>query len=69
MSVSAMSPGASASVIPPLSPPLSSRVTVKDSVYRHLRDVILDGALTPGARLVEAELGRQLGTSSTPKTG
>lgn len=65
MSVSAMSPGASASVIPPL----SSRVTVKDSVYRHLRDVILDGALTPGARLVEAELGRQLGTSSTPKTG
>ncbi len=47
-------------------PPLSSRVTVKDSVYRTLRDLILDGALTPGARLVEAELGRQLGTSSTP---
>ena len=57
-----MTPGVSASVIPPL----SSRVTVKDSVYRHLRDLILDGALTPGARLVEAELGRQLGTSSTP---
>ena len=47
-------------------PPLSSRVTVKDSVYRTLRDLIVDGVLTPGARLVEAELGRQLGTSSTP---
>jgi DNA-binding GntR family transcriptional regulator len=47
-------------------PPLSSRVTVKDSVYRTLRDLILDGALAPGARLIEAELGRQLGTSSTP---
>jgi DNA-binding GntR family transcriptional regulator len=47
-------------------PPLTSRVTVKDSVYRTLRDLILDGLLTPGARLVEAELGRQLGTSSTP---
>jgi DNA-binding GntR family transcriptional regulator len=47
-------------------PPISSRVTVKDSVYRTLRDLILDGVLTPGARLIEAELGRQLGTSSTP---
>jgi DNA-binding GntR family transcriptional regulator len=47
-------------------PPITSRVTVKDSVYRTLRDLILDGALTPGARLIEAELGRQLGTSSTP---
>jgi DNA-binding GntR family transcriptional regulator len=47
-------------------PPLSSRVTVKDSVYRTLRNLILDGALRPGARLIEAELGRQLGTSSTP---
>lgn len=50
----------------PVIPPLTSRVTVKDSVYRTLRDLILDGAFTPGARLIEAELGRQLGTSSTP---
>lgn len=47
-------------------PPLSARVTVTDSVYRTLRDLILDGALAPGTRLVEADLGRQLGTSSTP---
>jgi DNA-binding GntR family transcriptional regulator len=47
-------------------PRLAARVTVKDSVYRSLRDLILDGVLTPGARLVEAELARQLGTSSTP---
>jgi DNA-binding GntR family transcriptional regulator len=63
-----MSTQAPMSLAPPMAviPPLSSRVTVKDSVYRTLRDLILDGALTPGARLVEAELGRQLGTSSTP---
>jgi DNA-binding GntR family transcriptional regulator len=47
-------------------PRLGARVTVKDSVYRTLRDLILDGVLAPGARLVEAELARQLGTSSTP---
>jgi DNA-binding GntR family transcriptional regulator len=63
MSGAALTPrSATAAVIPPL----TSRVTVKDSVYRTLRDLILDGALTPGARLIEAELGRQLGTSSTP---
>jgi len=55
-----------AAAVTAIIPPLSSRVTVKDSVYRTLRDLILDGALTPGARLVEAELGRQLRTSSTP---
>jgi DNA-binding GntR family transcriptional regulator len=63
MSEAAMSRGAAAA---PVIPPLTSRVTVKDSVYRTLRDLILDGVLTPGARLIEAELGRQLGTSSTP---
>jgi DNA-binding GntR family transcriptional regulator len=47
-------------------PPLKSRVTIKESVYQTLRDLILDGALPPGERLVEADLGRQLGTSSTP---
>jgi DNA-binding GntR family transcriptional regulator len=47
-------------------PRLAPRVTVKDSVYRTLRDLILDGVLAPGGRLVEAELARQLGTSSTP---
>jgi DNA-binding GntR family transcriptional regulator len=47
-------------------PRLAARMTVKDSVYRALRDLILDGDLAPGARLVEAELARQLGTSSTP---
>jgi DNA-binding GntR family transcriptional regulator len=47
-------------------PRLAARVTVRDSVYRALRDLILDGVLAPGARLIEAELARQLGASSTP---
>jgi DNA-binding GntR family transcriptional regulator len=51
---------------PSVIPRIVARVTVKDSVYRALRDLILDGDLAPGARLVEAELARQLGTSSTP---
>ena len=57
-----LNPGAPPATIPPL----SARVTVKDSVYRTLRDLILDGALAPGARLIEADLARQLGASSTP---
>lgn len=46
--------------------PLKARVTVKDSVYQTLRALILDGALSPGERLVEADLGRQFGASNTP---
>lgn len=47
-------------------PPLKSRTTVKDSVYQTLRNLILDGALPPGERLIEADLARQFGASSTP---
>lgn len=46
--------------------PLLSRTTIKNSVYQALRDLILDGVLPPGGRLVEADLAEQFGTSSTP---
>lgn len=47
-------------------PPLKAHVTIKDSVCQALRGLILDGVLPPGERLIEADLGRQFGTSSTP---
>jgi DNA-binding GntR family transcriptional regulator len=46
--------------------PLLSRTTIKDSVRQTLRELILDGVLSPGSRLVEADLAQQFGTSSTP---
>jgi DNA-binding GntR family transcriptional regulator len=40
--------------------------TIRQKVYEHVRASILDGELQPGDRLVEAEIGRSIGTSRTP---
>lgn len=37
-----------------------------DSVYRRLRDAIVEGRFAPGMRLVEQALAKQLGVSRTP---
>lgn len=39
---------------------------IRDDVYQHLRQAILEGELAPGNRLAEADLGKQLGVSRTP---
>ena len=39
---------------------------VREGVYQHLRGAVLGGALMPGERLGEAELGELLGVSRTP---
>ena len=45
--------------------PLGSH-SIVDSVYQTLRQEIATGALPPGARLHQAEIAEQLGTSRTP---
>lgn len=42
------------------------QLSLKDQVYRRLRDAIAEGVLAPGDRLVEQELAEQLGVSRTP---
>jgi DNA-binding GntR family transcriptional regulator len=37
-----------------------------DSTYNELRELIVSGRLSPGARLVEGEIARRLGVSRTP---
>jgi DNA-binding GntR family transcriptional regulator len=37
-----------------------------DSTYNELRELIVSGLLSPGARLVEGEVARRLGVSRTP---
>jgi DNA-binding GntR family transcriptional regulator len=37
-----------------------------DATYRQLRQIIVDGGLAPGTRVVEADLARRLGVSRTP---
>jgi DNA-binding GntR family transcriptional regulator len=37
-----------------------------DSTYRQLRELIVEGGLAPGTRVVEADLARRLGVSRTP---
>ncbi|HEX2206085.1 MAG TPA: GntR family transcriptional regulator, partial [Longimicrobium sp.] len=36
------------------------------SVYARLRELIVNGRLAPGARVIESELAERLGTSRTP---
>lgn len=45
---------------------LVARALLRDDAYTALRDAIIDGTLTPGERLNDAELGRWLGVSRTP---
>ncbi len=40
--------------------------TAAESAYRHIRRLILDNALPPGAQRLEAELALELGMSRTP---
>src|SRR3954464_4929395 len=37
-----------------------------DQVYMRLRDLIVQGSLAPGSRIVETEIGDRLGVSRTP---
>lgn len=39
---------------------------LRKKVYRHLRDTILCGLLSPGERLVETAIAERLGVSRTP---
>ncbi|GIF53555.1 DNA-binding GntR family transcriptional regulator [Asanoa ferruginea] len=42
------------------------RSLLRDDAYRAIRDAIVDGTLTPGERLNDADLARWLGISRTP---
>lgn len=42
------------------------KVALSDSAYHVLRSAILDGTLSPGTRIVEESLARQLGVSRAP---
>jgi DNA-binding GntR family transcriptional regulator len=42
------------------------RVLLSDQAYDLMRKSILDGTLTPGSRIVESEIARQLGVSQAP---
>ncbi len=42
------------------------RLTLAGQIADHVRDLVLEGSLRPGSRVVEAELGRRLGVSRTP---
>ena len=40
--------------------------TIREKVYEHLRERILNGNIKAGERLVEADLADRIGTSRTP---
>lgn len=42
------------------------RTALHDTLVSHLRDMIIEGDLSPGTRLHEGQLGEQLGVSRTP---
>ena len=42
------------------------RLTLHEQVVSRVRDLIVDGTLKPGSRIVETDLGAQLGVSRTP---
>jgi DNA-binding GntR family transcriptional regulator len=42
------------------------KVLLSDQAYDRIRGSILDGTLTPGARIVESEIARRLGVSQAP---
>ncbi|ALN72448.1 GntR family transcriptional regulator [Aureimonas sp. AU20] len=43
-----------------------ARTSLHDTIVNRLRDMIIEGALEPGTRLHEGQLGEQLGISRTP---
>ncbi len=43
-----------------------ARTSLHDTIVGRLRDMIIEGALEPGTRLHEGQLGEQLGVSRTP---
>ncbi len=43
-----------------------TRVLLSDQVYARVRGLIIEGALAPGARLVESEIARQFNVSQAP---
>jgi DNA-binding GntR family transcriptional regulator len=43
-----------------------TRTSLHDTIVTRLRDMIIEGALEPGTRLHEGQLGEQLGISRTP---
>lgn len=46
--------------------PARARSNLKDEVSKYIRDLILSGALVPGARLDQDDIAAQLGTSRLP---
>lgn len=46
--------------------PLPAHPTVREVAYRRLRQLILNGTLSPGERIFETGLAEQLGVSRTP---
>ncbi|WP_062205238.1 GntR family transcriptional regulator [Aureimonas sp. AU12] len=52
--------------IEPIEPGRISRHSLHDTIVTRLRDMIIEGALAPGTRLHEGQLGEQLGISRTP---
>jgi DNA-binding GntR family transcriptional regulator len=50
----------------PKSSDRADRRLLRDDVYGHLRDAIIDGTLEPGEQLRDAELATWLGVSRTP---
>jgi len=45
---------------------LESQDSIRQKVYRHLRNEILNGLIPPGSRMVESRLAGRIGTSRTP---
>ncbi|MBW2016402.1 MAG: GntR family transcriptional regulator [Deltaproteobacteria bacterium] len=45
---------------------IQNPVSIREKVYRVIRDEILNGNIAPGARLIETRLAKQIKTSRTP---
>jgi DNA-binding GntR family transcriptional regulator len=48
------------------SPPFAASQSLRDDVRSHLRNLIFDGTLQPGDRIVESRLAKELGISQAP---
>jgi DNA-binding GntR family transcriptional regulator len=52
--------------VPLTDTPVITRSSLRETTYAQLRDAIVEGTLTPGERLRDAELAEWLGVSRTP---